>query len=416
MSQSYFNLSSAKETDRPGRRTIAYILPIVLAAVCLWMARPNAAGPRGAGLQPAHSAAAAAALATPDAIHVSLPAASPKLITRPIEDITPGMRVLASNPELRETLPDSDVTPEDWRLVSLTMTKENGGTLNVQLLRPLEWFLTETVVLLGTSDDPQSLYQSPVHVTAEKDTTDYKLQQLLLGQRIYLDLPELGAQGLAKVTAIDPCPALDAAESGRRLVTGTFRHAAANVIDVQVGGETEPFGCTDNHPFWSVDREQFVEAGQLQIGENLQSADGTIVQVTRITPRRGPPVEVYNFEVDTEHVYHVGTSGVLVHNSCVYAEKINGIITYIGRSNNLTRRTAEWERAGRLVTGIADDLTPARARALEHLLIEKFARIQDRAGNQLGGTLTNLIGGIQPSKLQNFTDELEWARNFLANM
>jgi len=81
--------------------------------------------------------------------------------------------------------------------LSLTMTKENGGTLNVQLLRPLEWFLTEIVVLLGTSEDPQSLYQSPVHVTAAKDTTDYKLQQLLLGQRIYLDLPELGAQGLA---------------------------------------------------------------------------------------------------------------------------------------------------------------------------------------------------------------------------
>jgi len=134
--------------------------------------------------------------------------------------------------------------------------------------------------------------------------------------RIDLDLPELGAQGLAKVTAIAPCPPLDAVESGRRLVTGTFRHEAANVIEVQVGSESQPFGCTDNHPFWSVDREQFVEAGQLRIGENLQSADGTLVQVTRITPRRGPPVDVFNFEVDVDHVYHVGTTGVLVHNTC----------------------------------------------------------------------------------------------------
>jgi len=92
--------------------------------------------------------------------------------------------------------------------------------------------------------------------------------------------------------------------------------AAANVIEVQVGIETEPFGCTDNHPFWSVDREQFVEAGQLRIGENLQSADGTLVQVTRITPRRGLPVDVFNFEVDVDHVCHVGNSGVLVHNAC----------------------------------------------------------------------------------------------------
>jgi hypothetical protein len=40
-------------------------------------------------------------------------------------------------------LPNSDVIAEDWRLVSLMMTKENGGAMDVQLLRPLEWFLTE---------------------------------------------------------------------------------------------------------------------------------------------------------------------------------------------------------------------------------------------------------------------------------
>lgn len=316
MSQTKFNLSPSKETDRPGRRTIAYILPIALAAVCLWMASPNAAGPRGAGLQPADSAADAAALATPDAIPVSLPAASPKLITRPIESIRPGMRVLADNPEESEALPDADVTPENWRLVTMQMTKENGGTLHVQLLRPIEWLVTEAVVLIVEAKDPQELFVSPAPTNADRGTVDLSLQRLLLGQSIYLDLPALGAQGPATVTAIDACPSLDAAMPGRRLVTGTFRHSAANVIDVQIGSESEPFGVTDNHPFWSVDRDQFVEAGQLKIGENLQCADTTITQVTRITPRRGPPVEVYNFEVDAEHVYHVGSSGVLVHNTC----------------------------------------------------------------------------------------------------
>ncbi|MFN8708088.1 MAG: hypothetical protein ACK50J_15530 [Planctomyces sp.] len=42
----------------------------------------------------------------------------------------------------------------------------------------------------------------------------------------------------------------------------------------------------------------------------------TLVQVTRITPRRGPPVNVFNFEVDVDHVYHVGHSSVLVHSAC----------------------------------------------------------------------------------------------------
>jgi len=59
-----------------------------------------------------------------------------------------------------------------------------------------------------------------------------------------------------------------------------------------------------------------VEAGQLWIGENLHSADGTLVQVTRITPRRGPSADVFNFEVDVDHQYHIGTTGVLVHNAC----------------------------------------------------------------------------------------------------
>jgi rhodanese-related sulfurtransferase len=72
---------------------------------------------------------------------------------------------------------------------------------------------------------------------------------------------------------------------------------------------------TSNHPFWSADRQAFVEAGQLQVGEQLQQADGTLVQITRITPHTGPPVEVYNLEVDAEHVYHVGAGGVLVHNT-----------------------------------------------------------------------------------------------------
>jgi len=319
MSQPVFTTST--ETDRTGRRYFALIVPIVLAAICLWMAMPKAVVSRGVGFQPANGqpenlSSSVTAVSGSNAIPVSLPAASPKLITRPIEDITPGMRVLASNPEQTETLADADVTAEDWRLVSLTMLKEDGGTLRVQLLRPIEWLVTEIVVLVGTSDDPQSLYSEIPQTTAAEGTPDYKLQRLLIGQQIQLDLPELGAQGPATVTAIDPCPSLDKPQAGCRLVTGTFRHSAANVVDLQVGRESEPFGCTDNHPFWSVDREQFVEAGQLQIGENLQTADGTITQVTRITPRRGPPVEVYNFEVDAEHVYHVGTSGVLVHNAC----------------------------------------------------------------------------------------------------
>ena len=124
------------------------------------------------------------------------------MITRPIETIRPGMRVLVDNPEETEALPDADVTPQDWRFVSLQMTTENGGTLHVQLLRPIEWLVTEAVVLIVESKDPQELFVSPAPTNADRGTVDLSLPCLLLGQSVYLDLPEPGAQGPATVTAI----------------------------------------------------------------------------------------------------------------------------------------------------------------------------------------------------------------------
>lgn len=114
-----------------------------------------------------------------------------------------------------------------------------------------------------------------------------------------------------------PCPPLEPDDgTGRRLVTSVFRHAAADVVDLETTGSNQPIGTTANHPFWSETRQMFVRAGQLEPGEHLRSARGTLLQVTRITPRRGPPVPVFNFEVDGQHVYSVGADGLLVHNNC----------------------------------------------------------------------------------------------------
>ncbi len=86
------------------------------------------------------------------------------------------------------------------------------------------------------------------------------------------------------------------------------------MIDIQAEGEPEPIGTTANHPFWSEDRQDFIPAGDLQVGETLRTADGKLPQVTHIFPR--DQVErVYNLEVDAAHVYHVSRGGVLVHNT-----------------------------------------------------------------------------------------------------
>ena len=203
------------------------------------------------------------------------------LKTTPIRELQTGMRVIGDNPELADQQIDPlQITdPSRWRNVRLEMSKADGSLLKITLLRPVEWL---------------------------------DFQEAEVGSVIELDLPELGAAGPAQVLAIEPCP--DIEPGNRPLITGTFEHTAANVIDLEIESEAAPIGTTDNHPFWSEDRQEFVEAGELKIGETLSLADGRTTRVTSIIPRAGPET-VYNLEVSGEHVYHVGNSGVLVHNT-----------------------------------------------------------------------------------------------------
>jgi hypothetical protein len=133
-----------------------------------------------------------------------------------------------------------------------------------------------------------------------------------IGTTIFLDLPELGAQGLAKVLNIESCPPIKHGKGN--VITGTFHHEVANTIDLYVEGLSKPIGCTDNHPFWSVTRNEFVEAGKLQPGEELQLYSDQTAKVIQILPRPGPE-QVHNLEVMNEHVYRVTKQGILVHNT-----------------------------------------------------------------------------------------------------
>jgi hypothetical protein len=267
-------------------RFLTLMLPIVVASACVWMARPQAAAERGDAVSNDRTAVQSVRANHPaslsDATPVSLTAASPKLMTRPIEDIRPGMRVLASNPGNAgvdvQRLEIADVT--DWRLIRYQMPKPDGSYLFVDMLR-------HTDELEGQS----------------------------VGAFSPLSFPELAIEGDAEITAINVCPLI---ESGSGyLVTAKFTHTAANVIDLRVASESEPIGTTSNHPFWSEDRQDWVQAGELQLGEQLQLIDGTRTQVASIAenPETQP---VYDLTVDAQHTYHVGASGVLVHNSSKY--------------------------------------------------------------------------------------------------
>ncbi|MCY2962142.1 MAG: polymorphic toxin-type HINT domain-containing protein, partial [Planctomycetota bacterium] len=280
---------------------------------------------------------------------------------RRIRDIQTGHRVLARNPQVdSNSLAVADIDPADWVNVRMRLEKPDGGVLNVVLLRPVDW-LADRLELWNTfpesdrldrsasadhgqipylpelGDSNESSQQQQVaalHVEVDRPFLTIEQRQATVADAlpalaipegpasdrlprerlwIHLDLPEIGAVGRAELVSLEPCPPIEPGQG--RIVTGTFAHSSAEVIDIEITGVEEPIGCTANHPFWSEDRQDFVQAGTLRIGENLRSESGTLLQVTRITPRTGPPVEVFNLEVDAEHVYYVSAGGVLVHNA-----------------------------------------------------------------------------------------------------
>ncbi len=223
---------------RPWLWNAASILSLAVALVCLALLPPF--GGKSA--------------VDPEPIKFTSATAGPSLPTIPIERIRPGEWALAHNPELTDEerwAAEQDEfgpveAPDDWRLVSLRMEKPDGGDLQIELLRPVDW----------------------LHW--------YEVQ---VGEEIDLDLEELGADGPATVLAIHRCPQiLPRPGPGYQLVTGRFAHSSAEVLDlvlIDAHGQTTAIGVTASHPFWSADQQAFVPAGHLTPGTRLQTATVT---------------------------------------------------------------------------------------------------------------------------------------------
>ncbi|MFN7771066.1 MAG: polymorphic toxin-type HINT domain-containing protein, partial [Planctomycetaceae bacterium] len=296
--------------------------------------------------------AVAGVVAFPGPAAQSSTSSSGRYRTKPIVEIQTGERVWAANPQMdHAVVTASEIEPATWRNIRLRMRKQHGGTLEIVLLRPLAWLAEQVDEFeqLAVADSHASVL--PHAVRSRQNHAGVQLDSDVGDDSgwIHLALPELGAVGPAEVLAIGPCPPL--ASGPGRTVTGTFAHSAADVLDLEIEGLDTPLGCTANHPFWSADRQDFVPAGSLTIGEHLRTESGTRRQVTRITPRRGPPVAVFNLEVDDEHVYYVSTAGVLVHN------------TYPGNAPN-SAATRGLKKAFEHIDTVGDSLT-ARRRASE---------------------------------------------------
>lgn len=297
------------------------------------------------------------------------PSRAPDHSTKPIESVRLGDRVLARNPEITDLERATWAEPDWGRWIHLSLrmplrapddfaTAENStreaikaGTseatktntseaaetpvLNVEIMRPDQWFVEQVgfIVRPSNSDEKPFPIRSLLDFDPTKDESKVANAPLresfrhilnqeaqinargmeLVGLSLELDLPEMGAVGTAYVTDIRPSVSVQSGDGN--VVTATFSHPpSVTVLDVSFDGETSPVGVTDNHPFWSVDRQQFVPIGQMEIGERVQTFHGETKRIESKLPRPGPQL-VYNLEVYGEHVYFVGEQGLLVHNS-----------------------------------------------------------------------------------------------------
>lgn len=196
----------------------------------------------------------------------------------PIEELEVGRRVRADAATDEDDLSlGQRIDPATWKKLTFTAVSDKGTTADIVLLRPDEWV---------------------------------EQQQAEVGSTIYLVVPEV-MNADALIHSIEPCPEI--IDGPGQVVTGTFRHECADNVELIIEGESEPIRCTASHPFWSEDRQDYLPAASFVAGEQLLTASG-VARVLEVKDLPGT-VPVFNLEVHVKHVYHVGRSGLLVHNT-----------------------------------------------------------------------------------------------------
>jgi len=253
---------------------------------------------------------------------------------QPIQTLRIGQRVVTFLPHERRGDAPVEPTLAEWaahRLVTATLWFEDGEFINVQLLRDPDWF---------------------------------RMHQPEVDKAIYLDLPEMGVQGEGIVDAIEPCPPIESGEG--RIITAAFHHSTGECLDIHTTGQEKATSTTGGHPFWRLESEdrnlnqsppyfsqqfesnefldsegnwqlspefmvatlletancglsgQWVPSEDLRINDRLQTLAGAAAILSVSESKRIQTV--FNIEVEGDHVYRVGESGVLVHNASVPGE------------------------------------------------------------------------------------------------
>jgi len=214
---------------------------------------------------------------------------------KPIEQLQIGEDVASWPDPLAEDATPIAIDAASWRVFHMVMDDADCKAVTIALLRPMEWM-------------------AAVSARLTEDLPGAAIQMAVVGQTIELTMPEMGLEGAATVTRIEPCPNhLDGLTRG--FVTGTIQRDANSVLRIYCHGIAEPIGVTATHRFWSMSDDGWTAANDLEPGDVLRTVDGcvTVACVFSITYAEA----VNNLEVFFDHTYFASRSSLWVHNVCV---------------------------------------------------------------------------------------------------
>ena len=97
------------------------------------------------------------------------------------------------------------------------------------------------------------------------------------------------------------------------LVNKTYIRKVDRLVHLIISGEE--IITTVDHPFY-VQGRGFIEAGNLLVGDKFVSVNDEYLVIEKFyIEETENPIDVYNFQVEDFHTYHVGKNGILVHNA-----------------------------------------------------------------------------------------------------
>lgn len=213
--------------------------------------------------------------------------------------------------------------------ISGTLTSVMGGydmlALVVRLFHPSNPLVSFNEKL--HANPLYNIFQFMVSATAAFSSSAYLRMRQGAPTCIVAGTMILTAEGLAaieniragsRVIATNP----ETFEAEEKTVVETYERETRQLVHLTVGREL--ISTTADHPFY-VKGKGFVNAVELQTGDELVNVAGAASPVENICLEIvEKPEKVYNFQVEEFHTYHVGNSGVLVHNAnAAYAEAGN---------------------------------------------------------------------------------------------